>query len=175
MDFDFSGIAGQIGDFLDQLQGQPRYSPGYYEYVKGEPQRFSPESRAAGGGVPIPTTPCRRARMSSSQTPTVAAGRRDRALPGAAHVSSEGRSGRHAGGAACWLGGPTTAEGSAPKPTGGPNSPSKPRGPEASTQHEAGYAQQVVGGFEPDGRLKFPIRRRQPRCARCAAPARRPG
>ena len=35
---------------------------------------------------------------------------------------SEGRSGRHAGGAARWLGGPATAEGYAPKPTGAPNS-----------------------------------------------------
>jgi hypothetical protein len=41
---------------------------------------------------------------------------------------SEGRRGRHAGGAARWLGGPATAKGSAPKPAGGPNSPSKPRG-----------------------------------------------
>jgi hypothetical protein len=32
---------------------------------------------------------------------------------------SEGRRGRHAGGAARWLGGPATAKGSAPKPTGG--------------------------------------------------------
>jgi hypothetical protein len=68
---------------------------------------------------------------------------------------SEVRRGRHAGGAARWLGGPATAEGSAPKPTGGPNSPSKPRGPSAWTQYKAGYAQQVVGSLEPDGRLKF--------------------
>jgi NAD(P)-dependent dehydrogenase (short-subunit alcohol dehydrogenase family) len=50
-------------------------------------------------------------------------------FPVRAEKLSEGRSGRHAGGAARWLGGPATAEGSAPKPTGGPNSPSKPRGP----------------------------------------------
>jgi len=41
---------------------------------------------------------------------------------------SEGRRGRPAGGAARRLGGPATAKGSAPKPTGGPNNPSKPVG-----------------------------------------------
>jgi hypothetical protein len=45
------------------------------------------------------------------------------------------------------------ARGPARRRTGGPNSPTKARGP----QHKAGYVQQkkVVGSLGPDGRLKF--------------------
>src|SRR5271168_2935379 len=70
-------------------------------------------------------------------------------------VPSEGRSGRHAGGAARWLGGPATAEGSAPKPTGGPICQASHAAPKLGRNIRPVTRKQVVGSLEPDGRLKF--------------------
>src|SRR5271168_3384803 len=70
-------------------------------------------------------------------------------------VPSEGRSGRHAGGAARWLGGPATAEGSAPKHTGGPICQASPAAPKLGRNIRPVTRKQVVGSLEPDGRLKF--------------------
>ncbi len=68
---------------------------------------------------------------------------------------SEGRRGRHAGGAARWLGGPATAKGSAPKPAGGPICQASHKAPKLGGNIRPVTRHKVVGSLGPDGRLKF--------------------
>ena len=68
---------------------------------------------------------------------------------------SEGRRGRHAGGAARWLGGPATAKGSAQKPTGGQIFQASHAAPKLGRHIRLVTRNKVVGSLGPDGRLKF--------------------